>query len=105
MRDTRSLLEGVKDEASPKAPRQGRDDFNQTVKRALADRVRLQCSNPSCRAATSGPRVDPSKVVNVGVAAHIAAAAEGGPRFDPAMKDSDRKATTKRKVARASTLP
>jgi hypothetical protein len=67
-----------------------RDDFNQAVKRTLAQRVGLLCSNPSCMANTAGPQIDPSNVINVGVAAHITAAAKGGPRFDPALSDKER---------------
>src|SRR5579871_1727431 len=56
-----------------------RDDFSEEVKRTLAARVNYFCSNPDCRAQTTGPQVDPSKVLNVGVAAHITAASDGGP--------------------------
>src|SRR5450759_1312560 len=52
-----------------------RDEFSQLVKRTLAHRVGLICSNPDCRAATSDPQIDPSSSVNVGVAAHITGAA------------------------------
>jgi hypothetical protein len=63
-----------------------RDDFSEDIKRALAARVANQCSNPDCRAVTSGPQTDPSKAVNVGVAAHITAASPGGPRHDPELR-------------------
>lgn len=62
-----------------------RVEFPQAIKDALAKRVGVRCSNPSCRKGTSGPQENASKAVNVGVAAHIAAAAEGGPRFDSSM--------------------
>ena len=58
------------------------DDFSDAVKRALAARVGHLCSNPECRALTSGPQEDPAKAVNLGVAAHITAASSGGPRYD-----------------------
>lgn len=67
-----------------------RDEFSMDVKRAVAERVNLLCSRPSCRAPTGGPRVDDSKSVNVGVAAHIAAAAPGGPRYDSSMTAEER---------------
>lgn len=70
--------------------RRGRDDFRQNVKRTLANRVGLECSNPDCRAHTSGPQTDGSKALNVGVAAHITAAARRGPRFDPTITDKER---------------
>ncbi len=60
-----------------------RDDFPLRTKEALAKRVGYRCSNPACGKLTSGPHADPTKAVNIGVAAHIAAAAPGGPRFDP----------------------
>lgn len=47
-----------------------RDDFSVGVKEKLAARVGFHCSNPQCRASTSGPHLDSSKVINIGVAAH-----------------------------------
>lgn len=67
-----------------------RDDFSKTVKRALADRVSYRCSNPECRASTSGPQVRPDKALNVGVAAHISAATPGGPRYNPSLTAIER---------------
>jgi len=68
-----------------------RDDFSEEVKRTLAARVNYFCSNPDCRAQTTGPQVDPSKVLNVGVAAHITAASDGGPRYDVALTSEERR--------------
>jgi hypothetical protein len=70
--------------------RLGRDDFRLGVKRTLANRVALLCSNPECRAATSGPQSDPANAINIGVAAHITAASTGGPRFDPSISEKER---------------
>ncbi len=67
-----------------------RDDFSKVTKDVLARRVGLRCSNPTCRAPTSGPHSDASKSINLGVAAHITAAASGGPRFDPSASSEDR---------------
>lgn len=67
-----------------------RDDFTDEVKRTLAGRVNNLCSNPDCRAQTSGPQTDPAKVINVGVAAHITAASARGPRYSPALIPSER---------------
>src|SRR5258707_469079 len=64
--------------------------FPQRVKEKLALRVAHTCSNPECRAATSGPQIDPDKSVNVGVAAHITAAATGGPRYNPSLSPVER---------------
>jgi len=55
-----------------------RDDFSPSVKRLLAERSGYHCSNPSCRRLTSGPEKSYDGSVNLGVAAHIAAAAKGG---------------------------
>ncbi len=68
-----------------------RDDFAAAVVDTLAKRVGMRCSNPRCRLPTSGPRDEPTKAINVGVAAHIAAASPGGPRYDPAMTSEQRR--------------
>ena len=60
-----------------------RDDFKADVKDLLAKRVGMRCSNPNCRRPTSGPQDAPEKALNIGVAAHIAAASKGGPRYAP----------------------
>ena len=71
-----------------------RDEFSKAVKRTLAQRVGLLCSHPSCRAVTMGPESDPSSVVNIGVAAHITAAARGGPRFDLSITEKERRSAS-----------
>ncbi|MDP9314369.1 MAG: hypothetical protein M3R24_26395 [Chloroflexota bacterium] len=68
-----------------------RDDFDKETKDVLARRVGYLCSNPSCRKLTSGPRTEPTKALNIGVAAHITAAAPGGPRYDPTLSPQERK--------------
>lgn len=67
-----------------------RDDFAESVKRTVAARVASRCSRPDCRAATSGPQVDPTKSLNLGVAAHVTAASLGGPRYDPTLSPEQR---------------
>lgn len=68
------------------------DDFSPTVKQRLAQRVAYRCSTPSCRAATSGPSDSRSSgASNVGVAAHIHAASEGGARYDPGQSSDERR--------------
>jgi len=52
-----------------------RDDFLAKTKRSLAERVGSLCSNPDCQASTSGPQISNEKYMNVGIAAHITAAA------------------------------
>lgn len=59
-----------------------RDDFTSTTKEILAKRVGFHCSNPSCRTLTCGPRSEKNKFVSIGVAAHVSAAAENGPRYN-----------------------
>ncbi len=71
-----------------------RDDFLQSVRRSLAHRVGLLCSNPECRAHTTGPQTDSLKVVDVGVAAHITAASPGGPRFEVSLSEKERASVT-----------
>src|SRR5712692_5633759 len=66
------------------------DEFSEAVKRVLAARVANGCSDPGCRAITSGPQDDPAKAVNVAVAAHIIAASPGGPRYDPDLLPDER---------------
>lgn len=68
-----------------------RDDFSEQTKRLLANRAGVRCSNPNCRKPTSGANTDPNKIINIGVAAHITAAAPGGPRYDTAMTETERK--------------
>jgi hypothetical protein len=67
-----------------------RDDFPVSLKGKLAARVGHTCSNPTCRALTSGPQLDEGQAVNVGVAAHITAASPGGPRYDTKLSTSQR---------------
>lgn len=68
-----------------------RDDFPLKTKELLAKRVANRCSNSGCRQLTSGPQEDPTKVVNIGVAAHITAASAEGPRFDPSLTPDERR--------------
>jgi hypothetical protein len=71
-----------------------RDNFAPAVKTAIAQRVNFRCSNPTCGAPTAGPRLDPGKALNIGVAAHIIAAAARGPRFNTSLPAEERKAAT-----------
>lgn len=69
-----------------------RDDFNETTKRKLRDRVGGRCSNPACRTPTVGASSSEDGVSNIGVAAHITAAAAGGPRYDASFDSQQRSA-------------
>ncbi|MCG8576919.1 MAG: hypothetical protein MI810_18705 [Flavobacteriales bacterium] len=68
-----------------------RDDFSNSTKETLAKRVGYKCSNPNCRKGTVGPRTEGNKTVNIGIAAHITAASEGGPRFNKDLSSAERK--------------
>ena len=68
-----------------------RDEFSSATKRTLAGRAGYVCSNPDCRRPTTGAALgDETKVVIVGVAAHIKGAAPGGPRYDPLQSAEER---------------
>ncbi len=70
-----------------------RDDFSQATKNRLAKQARYHCSNPSCRKLTSAPTSNGAKKVNIGVAAHICAAAPGvgARRYRPDITPEQRK--------------
>lgn len=67
-----------------------RDNFSPTVKKTLERRVGARCSAEGCRKPTCGPTKDPKKANNVGMAAHITAAAPGGPRYDASLTAAQR---------------
>lgn len=68
-----------------------RDDFKVTTKRLLAQNVGNLCSNPDCRVLTLGAKTEVLGSAGVGVAAHITAAAIGGPRYDVRLTKDERK--------------
>jgi len=68
-----------------------RDDFPARLAPILAARVGNICSNPDCLDVTSYAHTEDDKVVNLGVAAHITAAAPGGPRYDSSLSPEQRK--------------
>jgi len=68
-----------------------RDDFSERTKDILSKRVSCVCSNPDCRKKTMGPNSDPQKYSNIGIAAHICAAAPGGKRYNSQMSSKERK--------------
>ncbi|MFM0480617.1 hypothetical protein PQQ81_08820 [Paraburkholderia strydomiana] len=69
-----------------------RDNFNKPVVEELGRRVAFACSNPDCRNQTVGPKSGADGFVTTGEAAHITAAAPGGPRYDPTLTSSERSA-------------
>jgi len=69
-----------------------RDDFSPAIKTLLKERVAGICSRPDCRSFTLGAHTDPGQKISIGVAAHICAAAPGGPRYDDCMPPAERAA-------------
>lgn len=67
-----------------------RDDFPNRVKDNLARRAGFLCSNPDCRKLTVGSNKDGNKATLIGIAAHITAASEGGPRYDNSITNEER---------------
>jgi hypothetical protein len=67
------------------------DDFNQKTKTLIAGKAGNRCSNPECRKPTIGSDAAQTGVIKLGVAAHITAAATGGPRFDPNLTPEKRR--------------
>ena len=72
----------------PKHADSRRDNFSAQVIRTLAERSGGKCA--ICRASTWGPSDSRFKSTNVGQAAHITAAAPGGPRYDPNISPQTR---------------
>lgn len=68
-----------------------RDDFRAPVVRTIAQRAGYRCSNQGCLRPTVGPD-GASESASIGVAAHITAASEGGPRYDPTLTSEERAA-------------
>lgn len=69
--------------------RTGRDNFGPKITKALAERVGYRCSKPDCDVATLGPSKK-GGASKIGTAAHITAAAKGGPRYDPTLTSEQR---------------
>ncbi len=65
-------------------------DFSRAVVEVLGKRAAYYCSNPDCRALTTGPTTNPGKATVVGEAAHICGAREKTARFQPDMTDGAR---------------
>lgn len=70
----------------------GRDEFTGKTKRVLAEQAGQRCSNPDCGRSTAGPSdADSKKSTLFGKAAHITAAAKGGPRYNAKLTSEERK--------------
>lgn len=67
-----------------------RDNFKESIKAALRDRVAHRCSNPECRVPTAAPGSGATGVIRGGDAAHITAASPKGPRYDERISEMER---------------
>jgi len=66
-----------------------RDNFKAKTKEVLGKRAGFQCS--ICKSITVGPSMESiTSTNNIGVAAHITAAAPGGARYDSSLKSEER---------------
>ncbi|AKZ26586.1 hypothetical protein ACH51_09715 [Ralstonia solanacearum] len=70
--------------------KRNRDDFKKDTVLQIAKRAGWLCSYPTCRTPTVGATSDGEGEINIGTAAHICAAAPGGPRYDAAMTPEER---------------
>lgn len=68
-----------------------RDEFRAATKTALARRAAHFCSNPYCLKLTVGPSSVPTQALMSGHAAHIHAAASGGPRYKASQTPEERR--------------
>lgn len=70
--------------------KKNRDDFSPKTVLQIAKRAGWLCSFPTCRTHTVGATSDGEGEINIGTAAHICAAAPGGPRYDEEMSQEER---------------
>lgn len=63
-------------------PKSNRDDFTPRTRIKIGRRAGWRCSYLSCGRETDGATSDGRGEISIGVAAHICAAAPGGPRYD-----------------------
>jgi len=70
--------------------RKNRDDFSKDTVIQIAKRAGWLCSFPTCHTPTVGATSDGEGEINIGTAAHISAAAPGGPRYDENMTQEER---------------
>ena len=71
-----------------------RDNFTETTRRRIGKQAGWHCSYPWCRRPTVGSNSEGDGAIDVGIAAHIRAAAPGGPRYDPGMSPEQRKSVS-----------
>ena len=71
-----------------------RDNFTETTRHRIGKQAGWHCSCPWCCRPTVGSNSEGDDVIDVGIAAHIRAAAPGGPRYDPDMSPEERKSVS-----------
>lgn len=76
---------------SPEEVAHERHDFLKSTVQRLRDRAGNVCSFPECHVHTHGSAFTGERVVGVGVACHIKAAAPGGPRYDVNQTKGERR--------------
>ena len=69
-----------------------RDDFLKQTITEIAKGVGYRCSNPECGRPTVGATAADDGIITIGVAAHICAASQGGPRYNAAQTREERRA-------------
>jgi len=69
-----------------------RDDFSPKTRLQIAKRAGWLCSDPSCRRLTVGSNSEGDDEIMLGIAAHICAAAPGGPRYNSNQTPEQRSA-------------
>jgi len=89
--DRRRCVMAQQPPASEGPSARNRDDFTIKTRGLLAAETGYRCSNPHCGSPTIGPASIPGEIIDIGVAAHITAAAPGGPRFDASLSAEQRK--------------
>ncbi len=67
-----------------------RDNFSEKTRWQIARLAGGVCAYPGCQAVTFGATEDATKVLDIGIAAHICAASPGGPRYDSSMTSANR---------------
>lgn len=70
------------------------DKFKKSTIEIISKRAANTCSNPECKAITSGPASEEERSVTVGEAAHVYGARPSSARHDPDMSPADRGAIT-----------
>lgn len=84
----RGLIDFERYRGMAKSLGSNRDNFSAPVRGELAKRVAFRCS--LCDVQTVGPQAGTFKSHSIGIAAHIKAAAPGGPRYDEHQSPEER---------------